>query len=331
MKGIFKENKIRIRVNQLFGWGVTGFVVVMLGVFLVAGTTYASWVEEENGIKYLQEDGQYAVGFEDIEEKRYYFDSEGHLVTGKFYVEKEGAYYYSDETGALQYGVIQTEEYFFITDEMGRIRTGFVEHDGARYYFNGIGEVVTGWFQYEDDWYYADYTGVVQTGFVTVDGYRYYLNEMGKRVEDTVLELEGVTYIFNSDGSVDENATMLYPVIVYLNEIRSENGLSELSWHSELTTCAILRSAQFVDGFLVEMPIEDILINRGVICKRGYELAYGGTEDYNIDMLLQHMKQDTNLRGILSNAEISDVGLGIYEKDNIYYYSIIFAEEIAEK
>ena len=36
---------------------------------------------------------------------------------------------------------------------------------------------------------------------------RYYLGEDGIRVSNAVMEIEGITYIFNQDGSVDENAT----------------------------------------------------------------------------------------------------------------------------
>ena len=301
-------------------------IVFVSGVCLMGKLSHASWMEEEDGIKYLQDDGQYAVGFLDVEDARYYFDTDGHLVTGKFYVEEEDAYYYSDETGVVQYGVIQADEDFYITDEDGRLMTGFVLQDGKRYFFNEIAQLVVGWFKQDGNWYYADSTGVIMTGFVTVDGYRYYLREDGTRVSDAVLLIDDVTYIFNGDGSVDENATILYPVFQQLNAIRVQNGCQELVLNSKVQACAILRASELVNGFSVsnEDSLEQLLANRGVLCSGGYEFSYGGMENYDIERLLSDMQKDVNLVHVLTETALSEVGLGIHTQDGVSYYDIIF-------
>ena len=311
----------------------TGLVVItLLCVFSVTNISYASWVQEDDGIKYMQEDGQYAVGFLDVDDNRYYFDSDGHLVYGKFYVEEEDCYYYSNEQGIVQYGAIRTEKEFFIADYTGRLLTGFVEYDGQRYYFNSIAQLVVGWFKHEDAWYYADSLGRVMTGFVTVDGYRYYLNSDGRRVEDTIMEIDGITYCFNSDGSVDENATILYPVLRFMNDIRVQNGKKELTLNSKVQACAIVRAAELVNGFVTDSQpsIEKLLSNRGVLTEGGYEFSYGGIEEYSIEQLMLDMNKDDNCINVLLNDNISEVGLGFYQKDNIVYYDIIFITKANE-
>lgn len=312
--------------KRWIGCGLILVVVVLAGLIYSNRLSYAYWVEEEDGIKYLQEDGQFAIGFADIEEKRYYFDIDGHLVTGKFYVEEEDAYYYSDESGVLQYGAIRTEDDFFITDENGKLMTGFAEHDGKRYYFNEIAQVVVGWFKEEEHWYYADSTGVIQTGFVNVDGYRYYLNEDGTRVNDAVLEIDGEIYIFNEDGSVNENATQTYPIFQYINEMRTQAGRSSLGLNNKVQACALLRASGLVNGFSLNdtESLESLLANRGVLCSGGYEFAYGGIEGYDFSRLTEDMQKDTNMLKVIQDADISEIGVGMYKENDILYYSIIF-------
>ncbi len=322
------KNRKRKSLILIIGLVVISFVCI----YSAAPISYASWIQEEDGIKYMQEDGQYAVGFLDIDDKRYYFDNDGHLVYGKFYVEEDDCFYYSNEEGIVQYGIIQTEDDFYVADHTGKLATGFVEYDGQRYYFNSIAQLVVGWFKYQDHWYYSDSTGKVMTGFVTVDGYRYYLDSDGCRVQDTILDIDGNTYIFNSDGSVDENATVLYPVLKYINDVRVKKGMVELALNSKVQACAIVRAADLVNGFAndSQISIEQLLGNRGVEAEGGYEFAYGGVEGYNIDRLISDLNKDINFKDVLFNSDVSEVGLGMYQKDNIFYYDIIFITKTNE-
>lgn len=319
--------------NQIRIVGAISVFIVLGVVLLLKNVSQASWVEEEDGIKYRLENGQFAIGFLDVEESRYYFDADGHLIKGKFYVEEEDAYYYSNEEGVLQVGLISIEKTFYIADETGKLLKGFVEYDGQRYFFDENAELVTGWFKYEENWYYADGNGKLMTGFVTVDGYRYYLNEDGTRVSEAVLVLDGVTYIFNKDGSVDENATALYPVFTYVNQLRTEQGKSELILNTKLQACAILRAAELVNGFSndVAEDIEGILNSRGVMCSGGYEFSYGGLEGYDINRLILDMKKDVNLMHVIQETNVSEVGMGVYVKDGLSYYDIIFISKSVEE
>lgn len=319
----------RNRKNKYLLW--TGIILTCLAVlesvFLFKQLSFASWIEEEDGVKYEKEDGNYAKGFSEIDGEQYYFDGDGYLLTGKFYVKKHKAYYYANKKGVIQTGIIKNKKVFYIADENGKIQTGFVEYENNRYYFNDKAELVTGWFQSGDNWYYADDKGIIMTGFITIDGYRYYLNSDGTRVSDAVIEIEGITYVFNTDGSVDENATAMYPVFQYLSKQRTESGnLGNIEMNSKVQSCAILRAADLKNGYgdTEAGTVENLLKNRGIKCTGGFEFSYGGIEGYGVEQLLTDMKRDVNLSEILQNPSIKEVGLGVYQESNIFYYDIIF-------
>lgn len=302
--------------------------IVLLFVMIIinAQSSYASWVEDEDGIHYKDKDNNYVTGFQTIEDDTYYFDEDGNLLKGKIYVSDEAAYYFADEDGKIMFGVIDDENHFFITDDRGKIKTGFVEYKGNRYFFDMAAEMVTGWFKNEENWYYADASGKVMTGFIEVDGYRYYLDENGIRVSDAVMEIDGVTYVFNKDGSVDENATALYPLLVYVNDMRKGLGLHELSIDAKVQSCAIQRAADLVNGYGVsqEKSITTMLNNRGVSSSGGYELAYGGLEGYNLNSLFVDIGRDERFGEVLRNPDVTDVGFGMYENEGCFYYDLIF-------
>lgn len=310
------NNKYRInqKVVILFA------ILIIFGMLLPQIHSYASWKETEDGMMYEIDEGQYAVGFSVIEDEMYYFNSDGYLQTGKFYVEEEAAYYYANKDGVIQTGNIKTKNSFYVADENGKLQTGFIEYEGNRYFFNGNADLVIGWFHANDHWYYANSTGTLATGFLELDGYRYYLNEDGTRVSDTVMEIEGVTYVFNKDGSIDENATQLYPAFQYISGIRSD-----ITMNGKVQACAILLASELVNGYSNSgYNVETILKNRGIKCNNGYEFAYGGIEGYNLDQLITNMKLDSNLQRVLQDNSLTEVGLGIYEKDGLNYYDIVF-------
>lgn len=318
------KNKRNILMVMLVFLGT----VTVLSVVFAKQQTFASWIEEEEGKRYETEDGEPVIGFSEIDGKRYYFDENGYLLTGKFYVKEEDSYYYANKKGVVQAGIVETKNGFYILDDSGKIQTGFVEYANNRYYFNKKAELETGWFKIDGNWYYADDTGIVMTGFLTLDGYRYYLGADGIRVSDTVMEIDGITYIFNKDGSIDENATTLYPVYQYLNQVRTANGSIAIEWNPKVQACAILRASGLTEGYSdaegTDSAVETLLKNRGVMSNGGYEFSYGGTEGYGIEQLLTDIRKDMNIDEVLKDESITGVGLGLYEKDNIFYYDIIF-------
>lgn len=323
--------KIKNRKNRkssrivIFGLVFTGLLV--LGMTWSNQSVYAAWIQTEDGkTAYQDENGQFAIGFQVIDGNRYYFDEQGILQTGKFYVKSEDAYYFSDEKGIVSMGgVIPTKDGFYQVDENGKIQKGFVDYNQARYYFNEKAEIVTGWYKVDGNWYYADDAGRMVTGLATIDGYRFYFDTNGIRVSNTVMDIDGVTYVFNADGSVDENATALYSVYQNVAAIRQSFSLGELRQDSKVQACAILRAGGLKDGYsnTVEGEMETLLKNRGVKCNNGYEFAYGGIEGYDVGRLIQDMGKDTNLNRALQDEAVTAIGIGMSQQDNLSYYDII--------
>lgn len=312
--------------KKIVRYSLGSLLLVCMLVFSSYRLSYASWVEDEDGIHYKDEEGEFVTGFQTIDEDVYYFDGDGALVTGKFYSEEKGCYYYSDEEGKIGVGVIDDGNHFFVTDDTGKLKTGFVIYNDQKYFFDAAANLMTGWFKSEDDWYYADDSGCVMTGFVYLDGYRYYLNEQGIRISDTTMEIEGITYIFNKDGSIDENATALYPVFCYINERRVDLGKSELSMNLKVQACALKRASSLVNGYTLneeESSVEIMLNNRGVSCKGGYEFSYGGVEGYSLENLYGNLKQDERFLEMLMDDEITEIGMGVYTLEDISYYDVI--------
>ena len=98
--------------------------------------------------------------------------------------------------------------------------------------------------------------------------------------------------------------------------------------NSKVQACAILRASALVDGFQSylgqEEDLERLLKSRGIKCNGGYEFSYGGTENYDLSTFLSDLKKDWNLLSVLEENESFEVGLGMYEKDSIMYFDIIF-------
>lgn len=317
-----KNKRMRVSVIAMLAF----FVLAFIGIGFYKNISRAYWFQDDNGKKYALPDGKIAVGFTNIDEQYYYFDADGYLITGKFYVEEEDTYYYANEDGIILNGVISHDGKFYIADEEGKLQKGFTEYESNYYYFDETAELVKGWFKYDNNWYYAGEAGILQTGFLTLDGYRYYLNTDGTRVSDTIMEIDGTTYIFNSDGSIDENATTLYPVYRYLEDKRTEYEASEITINSKVQACAILRASNLKNGYRIEEreSVSDLLQNRGVSSAGGFEFSYGGIEDYGIERLLSDMQKDYHLETVLKDNSVTEVGIGVHTQDNISYYDIIF-------
>lgn len=312
------------KAKWIYGTVLTG-TLLLAGVLATGVRTSAEWKEEEQGTMFLTEDGAPTVGFMKMDGHTYYFDKDGYLKTGKFYVESEDAYYYADKKGIIQTGMIKTKKVFYMADETGKLQTGFMDVDGEKRYFLKNGDLAVTWFKDGEDWYYANSEGILQYGFIEIDGYRYYLDQEGKRVSDAVMEIDGETYVFNADGSVDENATTLYPVYQYVFTSRKERKMPAILLNTKVQACALTRAAELVNGFAVGQgtPVEDLLKNRGVKSQGGYTFSYGGMKDYGVSKLLEDMKQDPNLKAALADPKAAQAGLGMYVEDDMYYYELI--------
>ena len=106
--------------------------------------TPAKWIQSGNKWWYRHSDGSYTTNdFEEIGNQRYYFDSNGYMVTGWQCI--SGQWYYFDSNGFHQTGehFINGEYYYF--NNQGIMQTGYAE-DGWEY--NSSGQRIVYWSSY---------------------------------------------------------------------------------------------------------------------------------------------------------------------------------------
>ena len=140
----------------------------------------AKWMQTNGKWWYRNEDGSYPANtWKKINNNWYYFDSAGYLITNDW-KKVGGSWYYFDGNGIML--------------------TGNQTIDNKKYYFNEDGSMHTGWL---DTWYYYDESGAMVTGWKKIDGNWYYFHkEEGWKYSDSLAEIDGDYYSFNSDGTM---------------------------------------------------------------------------------------------------------------------------------
>lgn len=193
-------------------------------------STSAGW-KIENGIwYYVKEDGTGASDeIVEIGGKKYSFDWEGKMRTGKIEYWEDGKYKYifTDSSGAIvtnnwvqdhlewyytdENGYILKNQWIndtFYVKESGAMAIGATQIDGKTYIFDengylaGILENMRGGWQLEDgDWYYIE-DGEVVKGWKVISETKYYFDEDGKMVTDGLVPAE---HLADRYSYVDQN------------------------------------------------------------------------------------------------------------------------------
>lgn len=117
-------------------------------------------------------------GWEKINDKWYYFDSEGWMI---FDWKRYGYtwYYLSD------------------SNNDGSMKTGWMFNNNKWYYCDETGAMKTGWLKDNGEWYYLDPTnGDMKTGWVNIDGKYYLLDSHGVMYSN----ITAYGYSFDSNG-----------------------------------------------------------------------------------------------------------------------------------
>ena len=190
---------------------------------------------EKGKTYYFNEEGIALKGWQDIEEKRYFFDDDCVMQTGLYwdstgvyYLTKNGmvtdkwvtfengdTYYFSDD-GTAAAGWREIKDIYYHFSSNGHLDRGWTDIGGTRYYLqNGVavrgpvtiegtyynfgeqGYLTEGWISWNGQMYYNDRDGRVMTGWQEIDGRRYYFDYTGMMVKNT--EVDGVK--LGSDGA----------------------------------------------------------------------------------------------------------------------------------
>ena len=137
----------------------------------------------EDGIYYVNQEGQRQYGWHTVKDKTYFFKEDGKAQLG--WMEQKGSYYYFDQKAGTLYKDVM-----------------MVSADGKLYIFDKDGKRCSRWTEYKGKKYFINKSGYAQTGWLKVSGKWYYFHKKHAYMyrNRTAVTSTGKKYIFNSRG-----------------------------------------------------------------------------------------------------------------------------------
>lgn len=190
------------------------------------GNMQTGWIYEGGNWYYLNSKGEMQTGWLRYEDNWYFLNQNGAMVSGWFFndgswyymnidgsmatdwIISDGNWYHLNSKGAMETGWLYYGKKWYYLGNSGAMMTDWVESEDEWYFFNKDGSMKSGeWLEYEGSWYYLNYVGNMRHGvwlYVEKDDKYYYFNSDGT-MRKSPITLEGYTYKFNEDGSVNFN------------------------------------------------------------------------------------------------------------------------------
>ena len=188
------------------------------------GNMETGWIKDGGNSYYLNSKGEMQTGWLLYENKWYFLDSHGVMRTGwiedndKWYFLRNNGtmathwivcndkWYYLKSSGVMETGWIYYDKKWYYLNASGAMETGWIKDSDEWYFLNSNGSMKSGeWFYSEGNWYYLNYVGSMMRGWLDKDDKHekyYYFNEDGT-MRTGPITIDGYTYNFNEDGSVN--------------------------------------------------------------------------------------------------------------------------------
>ena len=166
------------------------------------GFVQTGWFQDESGIYYFKpaEGGLAAVGFNDIDGSRFYFDANGVRCTGLLNLGEAGVYY-ANADGVCQKGFVQLEDGIHFFDDNYAMHVGLTQVGNNLYLFDGNGVMLTGMHALETGKYMFGADGIAISGWYSNEqGQRFYFNPETHTALAGLQTVEGANYLFGDDG-----------------------------------------------------------------------------------------------------------------------------------
>lgn len=144
----------------------------------------AAWKQDSNGW-WNTEGTSYSIGWRNIDNTWYYFNSNGYMKTG--WVNDGGKWYFMQPSGSMQ--------------------TGWLFDNGTWYYLNTSGAMQTGFVQVNNKTYYLLESGAMKTGTVTIGDITYIFDKNGEQVYKTDLKLPVANSTTNNSTTTNSDDT----------------------------------------------------------------------------------------------------------------------------
>jgi len=130
---------------------------------------------------------------------KYYLDKDFSVVIG--WKQIENVWYYFDSQGIMQTGWVLDNNLYYL-DKAGAMSIGWNKIDGKIYHFNEYGQAAIGKKLIDNKWYFFDEKGCLQKGFYEHNGKTYYSDNSGIMVTNQWISLRNHKYYIKSDSSI---------------------------------------------------------------------------------------------------------------------------------
>ena len=195
------------------------------------GNMQTGWIEDGGNYYYLNSSGKMYTGWLFYENKWYFLDSHGAMRTG--WIEDDHKWYFLRKDGSMATGWIVSKDKWYYLNSKGEMQIGWVFYDKQWYYLNSYGTMEIDWINYNNEWYFLNPNGSMKAGeWIYSKGNWYYLTYAGNMKHDNNIDrlsgwlyaeedkkyyyfnedgtmrtstktIDGYTYNFNEDGSVN--------------------------------------------------------------------------------------------------------------------------------
>ena len=168
----------------------------------VHGAMQTGWIKDNNKWYYLDENGAMRIGWIEDKHNWYFLNNKGEMQTG--WIIDRGTWYFLNKDGSMKTGWIRYNNKYYYLKDNGAMQTGWLKYNNEWYYMDDeTGAMETGkWIVSGGSWYYINYSGTMRTGWLYKDDKYYYFNDNGAMNTETKT-IDGYTYKFNKDGSVN--------------------------------------------------------------------------------------------------------------------------------
>lgn len=148
------------------------------------------------------------TGWQTINGKKYYYDSNGVPVTGTPVI--DGKKYWFDSNGVLKTGWLNLLNWkMYFDPKTGEAKTGMVDIDGKKYLFNNDGvmqnyagtPVING----KKYWFSTDGASL-KTGWLNLGLWKLYFDSVTYEAKTGMADIGGKRYLFNNDGVMQNYA-----------------------------------------------------------------------------------------------------------------------------
>lgn len=229
---------------------------------------FAQWIEREDGLYYVDEEGHRISDMASVllDEKYYDFDVNGIATFIGYqyegYVTIDGIGYYYENGEKLTDTILEYEnELLYFDTDGAQVVSEWIQKDGDWYRANSDGHlIVSKYRQIQGKWYYFDASGIMASDeFVSYEGNTlyfgadgdqkfavwiarsegdYYADEDGHVVKDAAdLEIDGVYYNFDANGLAE---AVVYTISYVLNG--GKNSSSNPAEYTGLTQTIALKN-----------------------------------------------------------------------------------------